>query len=1078
MVCQIYKSFYRAVFILIMASTLYESKVNGQVVSFVVLDPASGTGCKPLPVLLQNNSDATNTQNFIWNFGDGSPEETYDATNAGQTIAHTYIIPGQFSVQLKLITLTGETWGEFHPVRVYDADIPQAQSSAQILCGGDVLFSNISNITNAPPGARTTIWDFGDGTIQTAGTEDVTHTYSFAADSTYTVKMTDQNMCGADSTTIQVTIYHADNQINVLPGTTVCVNNGALFSNSGHKDQMTYSWDFLDGTTSTDISPTHEYISDGNYLVSMAVEIPNSQQCSDTVNLSLTVLPGPKASFIMDYDTTCNQADVPFRNVSTGPSVPYNWAWDFGNGETSNNYEPSDTINYDSTGNYIISLIAESTINGCSDTSTQVLFVPSSPLAIFSADNVCLGQEALFTDLSITDPQTPIQSWSWDFGGGQTSTDQNPSLVSNTPGPQAVSLNVATDYCDDDTTIIVVVEDLPHPNVTVSSTEGCSPLVEIFTNNTPDAARYQWIFGDMYTDTAMSPVHKYLAPVGKDTSYTAKLIACTAFGCKDSLSVDVIVHYTPEALFTHDASTIPFCTRDTVTFTSLTHSADMLEWYFGNGQTGSDSIESCIFTNTDPYFRHYQVSLVAISDNGCRDTSETTYISVYPRPRSDFVPDTSDNCNPATISFYAPVEANAQFAWDFGDGNALQTVNYKITHGYNNPSTQDQAFTVKLITESEFGCKDSTTKQIFVHADPVAGFTMSPNPVNTASPVTFTNLTENHPDWYYRWQFGIDNLTDTVAGYEPAPRSFSTYYDVPVSLLVRNKFGCEDTVYDTLDIIPPPPLLDFSPDTLQGCPLLTVSFTDRSDFTDTTTYQWDFGDGGYSNAVSPVHTFYDAGMFMVTLTARGLDLSYMSKDTMINVFQRPSATFTIFPEEVYVPDDPVKCVPSYPSGGETYFWNFGDGDTSALQEPLHYYQDTGRYSITLIVINENGCSDTLTREVLTKGTGKLKAPNVFFAGGGGAGSGGGVDDGATIDDGSTDNSVFAPLSEGVVDYHLEIYTRWGEKLFSSDVKNYGWTGYYHGRLCKEDVYVWKVTGTFSNGEPFIQTGTITLLHDK
>jgi hypothetical protein len=224
-------------------------------------------------------------------------------------------------------------------------------------------------------------------------------------------------------------------------------------------------------------------------------------------------------------------------------------------------------------------------------------------------------------------------------------------------------------------------------------------------------------------------------------------------------------------------------------------------------------------------------------------------------------------------------------------------------------------------------------------------------------------------------------------------------------------------------------------------------------------------------------------MYMVTLTAMGLDLSTMSKDTMINIFPEPSAAFSYYPGEVFVPDDPVKCVPSYPSEGETYSWDFGvadtDEDTSSMQEPVYYYQDTGIYSITFIVLSEYNCPDTLVKTIRAKGTGKLKVPNVFFAGGGGGGgAGGGGGDGAMIDDGSVDNDVFAPLSEGVIDYHLEVYTRWGEMLFSSDVKNYGWTGYYHSKLCKEDVYVWKVSGIYSNGEAFIEAGTITLLHNE
>lgn len=133
---------------------------------------------------------------------------------------------------------------------------------------------------------------------------------------------------------------------------------------------------------------------------------------------------------------------------------------------------------------------------------------------------------------------------------------------------------------------------------------------------------------------------------------------------------------------------------------------------------------------------------------------------------------------------------------------------------------------------------------------------------------------------------------------------------------------------------------------------------------------------------------------------------------------------------------------------------------------MHYYNDTGQFIVQLIVFSEDGCSDTLQQEVLATSAGTVMAPNVFFPNGGGAGGGAGLVDGqggGFIDDDGTGNAIFVPLTEGVIEYHLEIYNRWGEFLFSSDVKNYGWAGYYKGKLCKEDVYVWKVYGKYSDG---------------
>ena len=71
---------------------------------------------------------------------------------------------------------------------------------------------------------------------------------------------------------------------------------------------------------------------------------------------------------------------------------------------------------------------------------------------------------------------------------------------------------------------------------------------------------------------------------------------------------------------------------------------------------------------------------------------------------------------------------------------------------------------------------------------------------------------------------------------------------------------------------------------------------------------------------------------------------------------------------------------------------------------------------------------------------------------------------------------FPPVKEKVDDYHLQIFNRWGELIFETDDINIGWTGYYKGKLCKQDVYVWLVEGKYSNGKPFKKAGDITLLY--
>jgi gliding motility-associated-like protein len=73
------------------------------------------------------------------------------------------------------------------------------------------------------------------------------------------------------------------------------------------------------------------------------------------------------------------------------------------------------------------------------------------------------------------------------------------------------------------------------------------------------------------------------------------------------------------------------------------------------------------------------------------------------------------------------------------------------------------------------------------------------------------------------------------------------------------------------------------------------------------------------------------------------------------------------------------------------------------------------------------------------------------------------------------NEVFHPYADGVVEYKLFIFNRWGEQLFLSEDIKIGWDGYYKGKLSSQDVYVWRAIGKFTNGSPFDLRGNVTLL---
>jgi gliding motility-associated-like protein len=73
------------------------------------------------------------------------------------------------------------------------------------------------------------------------------------------------------------------------------------------------------------------------------------------------------------------------------------------------------------------------------------------------------------------------------------------------------------------------------------------------------------------------------------------------------------------------------------------------------------------------------------------------------------------------------------------------------------------------------------------------------------------------------------------------------------------------------------------------------------------------------------------------------------------------------------------------------------------------------------------------------------------------------------------NDIFFPYTTGVTDYHLLIFNRFGEVIFESKDIKVGWDGYYGGKLCQQDAYVWKANVKFFDGRSYNKTGSVTLL---
>jgi gliding motility-associated-like protein len=202
------------------------------------------------------------------------------------------------------------------------------------------------------------------------------------------------------------------------------------------------------------------------------------------------------------------------------------------------------------------------------------------------------------------------------------------------------------------------------------------------------------------------------------------------------------------------------------------------------------------------------------------------------------------------------------------------------------------------------------------------------------------------------------------------------------------------------------------------------------------------------------------------------------------VFPRPQAIFTARPKQFFVPDTPIDLL-NDSQGANEYLWDFGDGVTSIEIEPGHTYLLEGTYDILLTASNDHGskdidgdgvldgnviCVDTAMQTVVAREGGATKIPNAFTPGVNGPG------DGRINENGSEINDVFLPITSGVQEFLMQIFDRWGNLIFESNDKNFGWNGYdKNGRLMPAGVYVYKLTLRLADDQRETRIGDVTMI---
>jgi len=237
--------------------------------------------------------------------------------------------------------------------------------------------------------------------------------------------------------------------------------------------------------------------------------------------------------------------------------------------------------------------------------------------------------------------------------------------------------------------------------------------------------------------------------------------------------------------------------------------------------------------------------------------------------------------------------------------------------------------------------------------------------------------------------------------------------------------------------------------------------------------EWSSNGAGYfipNNLTNPV-TYNFAGdipVGVVTLFITALNngpCANFNSSIRVVIRRSPEAKFSASTYTANIPTDPV-TFSNQSLFANTYSWDFGDGSSSGLLNPVHNYSEVGRYKVMLVATNQYGCSDTAHDDILV--ISDIQFPNVFTPNSNGP-------NGGSYNINEFSNDVFFPYTSGVTEYNLQIFNRWGELIFESNDLKVGWDGYFKNKLCQQDGYVWKADVKFFDGRKYNKTGSVTLL---
>lgn len=911
------------------------------------------SGCAPLEVHFTNLSSAGPGYVYRWDLGDGTIS---DAVNP-QTI---YLEEGVYAVSLTV------TYGEDSETVVKEAFITVHQQpsvsfgleGAEIGC---VPFAvQLNNMTIDPEGgALSYTWSFGDGTRSSEVNPD--HTYLIAG--LFDVTLVAENEFGCVSTATVPGLVNA-----VKPQASFGVDasyscDGILevgFTNTSNaRPGFTSSWNFGDGSGSTEPEPSHLYEAVGNYSVTLTVTDDIGCQASVT-RANLIQVTKTRASFTTPKTVICPGENIRFTNTSTSADT---YRWRFGDGTTSTAVSPQK--NFRDPGEYEVWLIAG---NGtCTDSVRQVITVEHVEALFDVGEDFYCELPAV---VKYINQSVGADFYEWRFGSGTVSTQASPVQTIGEGFPFSDGNVVFSDtlvvysssgcsdtYVKQNAVTINMPKVAMTPAGSAAQLSGCVPMNITFSdkstyNTTEDAivSRMWSVNGGPWQEGSSINVN-----VVEAAKVPVVLRVITEKGCE---------HTNVEYINAGDKVNVDFnrvgnyerCASETVMF-EITSPEPALRtsevWDYGDGTNPPFPV---------PFHNYAKTGVMNVSltiyNNGCPTKVTRNNLLRILGPLATM--EGKSDCNdPMLYNFTATVEEASSYQWDFGDGSPLVTNTLTPSHRYTSSGTYVVRFTA---FNNNTGCQFSVVKEVYarqLNADfslnaayLCHGETLT---LSGASSVDNSPFSVGNQTVRYLWLFETEGKTEGAMG--DLVHRFETPGLNKVSLVVQDANGCRDTLTRTINVFQPEP--DFSVNYELGCMPVTFSFTDQSKSeAPLTSWSWNFGDGATATTQNPSHDYTTYQTFDVSLKVTD---SYGCSNTVL----KKNAVRVIRPDASFVASKTGLCIGdtiSVRDNSESrivqYLWELSDGRSFTDSVPTINFANAGLYSLSLFIKDDHGCEET------------------------------------------------------------------------------------------------------------------------